>query len=97
MGSFSTSDMARMRGEGAVGDILGYFFDLHGAPIADSVGNRVVGLSADDLRAIPRVIAVTSEPDKVRAVLGALRTGIVDVLVTSLRTARQVLAVSDQA
>ena len=97
MGCFSTSDMARMRGEGAVGDILGYFFDLHGAPIADSVGNRVVGLSADDLRAIPRVIAVTSEPDKVRAVLGALRTGIVDVLVTSLRTARQVLAVSDQA
>jgi DNA-binding transcriptional regulator LsrR (DeoR family) len=97
MGCFSPSDMARMRGEGAVGDILGYFFDLNGAPIADSVGNRVVGLSADDLRAIPRVIAVTSEPDKVRAVLGALRTGIVDVLVTSLRTARQVLASSDQA
>jgi DNA-binding transcriptional regulator LsrR (DeoR family) len=38
------------------------------------------------------VIAVTSEADKVRAVLGALRTGIADVLVTSLRTARQVLA-----
>jgi DNA-binding transcriptional regulator LsrR (DeoR family) len=89
--------MARMRKEGAVGDILGYFFDGQGAPVADSVGSRVVGLSADDLRAIPRVIAVTSEPDKVRAVLGALRTGIADVLVTSLRTARQVLASGDQS
>jgi DNA-binding transcriptional regulator LsrR (DeoR family) len=97
MGCFSTNDMARMRKEGAVGDILGYFFDAQGAPVADSVGSRVVGLSADDLRAIPGVIAVTSEPDKVRAVLGALRTGIADVLVTSLRTARQVLASSDQS
>ena len=92
MGCFSTTDMVRMRKEGAVGDILGYFFDIHGAPVAESVGSRVVGLSADDLRAIPRVIAVTSEADKVRAVLGALRTGIADVLVTTLRTARQVLA-----
>jgi DNA-binding transcriptional regulator LsrR (DeoR family) len=92
MGCFSTTDMVRMRNEGAVGDILGYFFDIHGAPVADSVGSRVVGLSADDLRAIPRVIAVTSEVDKVGAILGALRTGIADVLVTSLRTARQVLA-----
>jgi DNA-binding transcriptional regulator LsrR (DeoR family) len=92
MGCFSTTDMVRMRKEGAVGDILGYFFDIYGTPVADSVGSRVVGLSADDLRAIPRVIAVSSEPDKARAVLGALRTGIADVVVTSLRTARQVLA-----
>jgi DNA-binding transcriptional regulator LsrR (DeoR family) len=49
-------------------------------------------LGADDLRAVPRVIAVSSEEGKARSVLGALRTGVVDVLVASIGTARQVLA-----
>lgn len=95
MGCFSTLDMARMRKAGAVGDLLGFFFDVDGAPVADSVGARVVGLDADQLRAIPHVIALASEPHKELAVLGALRTGIVDTLVTSLSTARQVLLHAD--
>jgi DNA-binding transcriptional regulator LsrR (DeoR family) len=92
MGCFSTADMARMRTAGAVGDILGFFFNIEGVEVTGGVGARVVGLSAADLRGIPRVLAVSSEPDKTAAVLGALRTGIVDVLVTSLGSARQVLA-----
>jgi DNA-binding transcriptional regulator LsrR (DeoR family) len=91
MGCFSTLDMARMRKAGAVGDILGFFFDVAGEPVADSVRDRVVGLGSEQLRAIPQVIAMASEQNKEQAVLGALRTGIVDVLVTSLATARWVL------
>lgn len=95
MGCFSTLDMARMRRAGAVGDILGFFFDLAGEPVADSVRDRVVGLGSEQLRVIPQVVAMASEPDKQQAVLGALRTGIVDVLVTSLGTARWVLEHAD--
>jgi DNA-binding transcriptional regulator LsrR (DeoR family) len=95
MGCFSTLDMARMRKVGAVGDILGFFFDLAGEPVADSVRDRVVGLGSEQLRVIPQVVAMASEPDKQQAVLGALRTGIVDVLVTSLGTARWVLEHAD--
>ena len=95
IGCFSNLDMARMRKSGAVGDILGFFFDVNGVPVADGVGGRVVGRDADQLRAIPQVIATTSEADKALSMLGALRTGIVDVLVTSLRTARQVLVHAD--
>lgn len=92
MGCFSATEMARMREAGAVGDILGYFFDILGKAASGSAGNRVVGLTGDDLHRIPRVIAASSEPDKARSVLGALRTGIVNVLVTSVSTAQQVLA-----
>jgi len=38
------------------------------------------------------VIAVASEDGKAQAMLGALRTGALDVLVTSVGLARQVLA-----
>jgi DNA-binding transcriptional regulator LsrR (DeoR family) len=96
MGCFSTSDMARMRRAGAVGDILGFFFDVAGEPVADSVRDRVVGLGSEQLRVIPQVIAMASEQDKEQAVFGALRTGIVDVLVTSLGTARWVLEHADR-
>ncbi len=95
MGCFSTLDMARMRKAGAVGDILGFFFDEAGEPVPDSVRDRVVGLGSEQLRAIPNVIAMASEQNKEHAVLGALRTGIVDVLVTSLGTARWVLEHAD--
>jgi len=92
MGCFSAAEMAQMRQAGAVGDILGSFFDIHGQAAAASVANRVVGLTGEDLRAVPQVIGMTSERDKARAVIGALHTGIVDVLVTNVGTARQVLA-----
>ena len=95
MGCFSALDMVRMRKAGAVGDILGFFFDVTGEPVQDSVGARVVGLDADQLHAIPQVIALTSEQGKEHAVLGALRTGIVDVLVTSLHIASQVLMLAE--
>jgi DNA-binding transcriptional regulator LsrR (DeoR family) len=84
--------MAQLRQAGAVGDILGSFFGIDGKPVSQGMGSRVVGLLTDDLRAIPQVIAVVTEPDKETAVLGALRTGIVDVLVTTVGIARSVLA-----
>lgn len=92
MGCFSGTEMGQLRQAGAVGDMLGSFFDLNGSPVSQGMETRVVGLSAADLRAIPQVIAVVSEPAKELAVLGALRTGIVDVLITTVGIARAVLA-----
>jgi DNA-binding transcriptional regulator LsrR (DeoR family) len=91
MGCFSTREMARLRKAGAVGDMLGAFFDLDGAPVVPGIGDRVVGLGVEQLRAIPTVIAVASEPSKARAVLGALRTGIVNLLVTTVETGAAVV------
>jgi DNA-binding transcriptional regulator LsrR (DeoR family) len=92
MGCFSGSEMGQLRQAGAVGDMLGSFFDIDGSPVSRGMEGRVVGLSAVDLRAIPQVIAVVSEVDKDTAVLGALRTGIVDVLITTVAIAGSVLA-----
>jgi DNA-binding transcriptional regulator LsrR (DeoR family) len=91
MGCFSTREMASLRSAGAVGDMLGTFFDLDGRPVVPGIGDRVVGLDAEQLRRIPKVIAVASEPDKAHAVLGALRTGIVNLLVTTVETGSDVL------
>lgn len=92
MGCVSVSEMRGLRREGAVGDILGSFFDIEGRALAQGMKDRVVSLERSELEHIPCVVAVVSERTKVRAVVGALRTGIVNVLVTSTDIAQDVLA-----
>lgn len=91
MGCFSVEDMRQLRAGGAVGDILGYFFDVHGQAVTQGIHDRVVGLGPGDLRRIPCVIGIASESDKTLAILGALRSGLVHVLATTLNNARRIL------
>jgi DNA-binding transcriptional regulator LsrR (DeoR family) len=94
MGCFSVSEMRRLRERGAVGDVLGSFFDVDGHAVVDGIGDRVVAIGRVDLEAIGCVVAICSERDKGDAILGALRSGMVNVLVTNLSTARIVLELS---
>jgi DNA-binding transcriptional regulator LsrR (DeoR family) len=55
------------------------------------VQNRLIGLTLEELQQIPLVMAVAAEPGKATAILGALRSGAVDVLVTECRSAFEVL------
>ncbi len=97
MGCFSVSEMRRLRERGAVGDILGSFFDVDGHAVVDGIGDRVVAIGRADLEAIEYVVAICSERDKGDAILGALRSGMVNVLVTNLSTARTVLELSGRS
>jgi DNA-binding transcriptional regulator LsrR (DeoR family) len=52
---------------------------------------RIIGASLDQLRSIDCVVAVAGGLNKATSVLGALRTGVIDVLVTDDIAARRVL------
>jgi DNA-binding transcriptional regulator LsrR (DeoR family) len=91
MGCFTVAEMRSLRDRGAVGDILGSFFDSEGHAVVDEIGDRVVAIGRADLQAIKCVVAICSERDKGEAILGALRSRMVNVLVTNLSTARAVL------
>jgi DNA-binding transcriptional regulator LsrR (DeoR family) len=96
-GCLSVHEMTRLRGQGAVGDILGNFVDVRGRLIASPHASRLVALSFDDLRRIGTVIAVVSEAEKPMAILGALRTGVIDVLVVDESNARTILDLERQS
>ncbi|MBC8450455.1 MAG: sugar-binding transcriptional regulator [Chloroflexi bacterium] len=81
-----------LRQRGAVGDIMGHFFDVQGQPVACPLDDRLIAISLDQLRAIPTVVAVAGGQDKTAAILGALRGKHASVLVTDMDTARAVLA-----
>ena len=84
-----------IRAAGAVGDIMVGFFSADGRLLDLPVTRRVIGLSLDDLAAIPMTIAVAGSTRKAAAILGALRAGLLHVLITDEATARDVIRLDD--
>jgi DNA-binding transcriptional regulator LsrR (DeoR family) len=96
LGLLAPDDMERLRRDGAVGDILGTFFNREGTEFFPSIEERVVGLERKDLQRIPVIVAVASEREKAPAILGALNSGLVDVLITSMGAALDIAELSEK-
>ena len=92
LGSLGDEERQRLLSAGAVGDIGGRFFDASGAPVTGELDARVVGLSLDELRAIPNRLAIAAGEPKLDALRVALTTGLVNMLVTDSATAAALLA-----
>jgi DNA-binding transcriptional regulator LsrR (DeoR family) len=76
--------------------MMGYdFFDIQGQPSGRPLQGRIMGLTTSELRRIPNVIAIASESTKAAGILGALRTGTINTLATSLSNAHTVLSLDD--
>jgi deoxyribonucleoside regulator len=90
VGHLDQSDRARLLESGAVGTLNGRFFDALGRPVGH-LERRTIAISWDQMAAIPTVVAVAAGPTKTRAIVGALKTGSLDVLVTDEATGRGLL------
>jgi DNA-binding transcriptional regulator LsrR (DeoR family) len=84
-------ERAAFRAQNPVGDICCRFFDADGRPITGVVHDRVLAVELDDLRSISTVVGVVTGAEKTPAVLAALRTGIIDVLITDAALAHSLV------
>lgn len=91
-GYVNEQEIARLQAAGAVGDIAGNHFDVEGNIIKDGFTTRQITIASDALKQIPTRICVAGGPGKTNAIIGALRSGLVNVLVTDSITARNILA-----
>jgi DNA-binding transcriptional regulator LsrR (DeoR family) len=94
-GSFSVEEVRQLRGDMAVGDMLGNYFDIYGKVIPSDLYGRLIGLTIKDLDGMDTVIALVSETNKTKSLLGALRTGIIDILIVDARNARDLLRLAE--
>ena len=78
--------------QGAVGDVCHRFFAADGKLVASEIDARVVGIDPEAYRAIPRRVGVAGGQRKRRAIQAAIKGGWVNVIVTDLATARELLA-----
>ena len=82
---------ARLNTKGVVGDVAGHLVRVDGSLVEDEWTRRSIAIPVELLRRTPSVIAVAAGSNKVEAILGSARTGLVDVVVTDVPTAEAVL------
>ena len=91
-GFLDERDETRLKKAGAVGAMGGRFYNVRGETCFNDLDDRIIGLTLDELRKIRHKIGVACGSEKRDAILGALRGGLLDVLITDEKTARALLA-----
>ena len=86
-GYVTSEEIALYKRQGAVGDILGQFYDEAGKILDLPLHARITGTNLETLERIPRVIGIAGGLHKVNAIKGALAGGLVNVLITDESTA----------
>jgi len=90
-GTVPLKEITNLQERGAVGAVCGLHFDINGREVCSDFCERLVGIQRDELLAIPIRIGVAGGPSKVKSILGALRGGYINVLITDNQTALNVL------
>jgi DNA-binding transcriptional regulator LsrR (DeoR family) len=85
-------EQARLASLGAVGDVCLHFYDASGTTVDTSLEERTIGISGNQLRAVPRRIGFAGGLRKVEAIRAAAIGGWINVLVTDSVTAAALLA-----
>jgi len=91
-GHLTVAQVAEMREQGAVGDILMRYYDGQGQHVPIPLEERIISLEWPEIRRIPMIVAMVVGARKVDATLGALQGRLCHCLITDTDTARQVLA-----
>jgi len=97
MGYIEKKDVNALLDANIVGEVLSSFYDISGNVIQTELNQRSLGLEIPDLKNIPTCVAISGGLDKTEAILGALRSGFLDVMITDIDTANAVIQLDNQA
>jgi DNA-binding transcriptional regulator LsrR (DeoR family) len=87
--AIAVDEQEELRRLGAVGDVCFRFFDENGSLVSSKFDRRVIGITAEQLLAVPRRIGVAGGARKYSAIRASLLGGWVNVLITDLAMAQK--------
>jgi len=90
-GILKPRDVEALRRAGAVGEILGRFYDVAGRECDTPLRERIISLPLERLRNTPNVVGVVAGSDRSEAILAAIRGKLVKSLVIDDATAHQLM------
>lgn len=93
----SQTEFMNLEKDGIVGDISLRFFDINGKKVDNILNSRLIGLTLEEIKAIPNVVGIAGGKLKIESILGALRTRIINVLITDEKTAREVMLLNSKS
>ena len=92
-GYISRRDVESIISSKAVGDINSYFYDLDGNKCSTSLDGRIIGIDLGQLRKVRYTMGVAGGLEKADAIYGALRGGIINIMITDEATAKKILSI----
>ena len=96
-GYLSLDELQFLQGLGVVGDIYNRFFNILGQQVlVPTIDPRVIGITWQDINRIDTVLGIATGREKIAAILGAIRTGLVDILITDDVSAENVLHLDEE-
>jgi deoxyribonucleoside regulator len=94
-GYLDDQELDYIRGQGAIGEVCGFYFSRDGSFVPVEMNRRTIGLGFEDFRRVGARVAMGWGASKALPNIGAARAGITNVLVTNEDTAREMLAILD--
>ena len=90
----TAKEFSALKKAGAVGDLIGRFFNAKGELVNSEVNARSIGLELDEL-AQRKAIGIAGGLDKVKAIYAALKSGVLSGLITDEQVAQKLLKASE--
>ena len=93
-GYLNDTDLDYIRGQGAVGDVCGVYYAQDGSPSSLELMERTIAVPADVMRAVPHRVGIGHGNAKALPSVGAVRAGLINVLITDEDAAREMLRIA---
>ena len=87
----SEKDHVLLESKGVIGNISLRFFNDQGQYLTTEIDERIVGLSVDQIKQIPRIIGVAGGEEKYHVIRAALKGKLIHVLITDYKTAERLV------
>jgi deoxyribonucleoside regulator len=94
-GYFTPEEFLGLSDRGIVGDICCHFLDAEGNPRYPELSERIVGITPEELRTIPKTIGIATGAEKASGVAAVLRGSFVKALVCDQALAQALLDISN--
>lgn len=89
--AFSSVELNDLEAQNAIGDICLRFFDANGHSVDSALDERVMSMSLDKIRKVPRVLGLAGGKRKIKAIKAALEGGLINILITDCITGKALL------
>lgn len=87
----------QVRDEGCIGEVSGRLVDRDGTSIDSWLDDQIIGITAEQLRAVPERIATTYGEYRAEATIAAVRAGFISTLVLDEPQAQRIVTMLDKA
>lgn len=88
---FTAQELELLHQKGAVGDVCLRYFDEEGRPVITPLNERVIGMELEQLRKVKRSVGIAGGRRKLAAIRGAARGGYINVLITDVLSAQELI------